>query len=79
MSSISYRINIVLMGGNITDEGIRNTINVSESFSLIPGQEYVASLNSIANDTVHSTVRQSEAINCSFTATQDLVEGEACA
>ena len=43
----------------------------------MPGQEYVASLISMANDTVRSTVRQSEATNCTFTATQ--VEGESCA
>ena len=74
MSTISYRINIVPIGGNANDEDTRNTIDVSETFDLIPGQEYVATLISIATDTVRLTVRQSEATNCTFTAAQ--VESE---
>ena len=74
MSAIFYRINIVPIGGNVNNEDTRTTTDVSENFGLIPGQEYVTTLISVANDTVHSTVRQSRATYCTFTAIQ--VEGE---
>ena len=56
VSTIFYQTNIVPIGGNVSDEDTRNTIHVSETSGLIPGQEYVATLVSIAVSYTHLTL-----------------------
>ena len=65
MSSVDYMINIRSIGGNSTVE--QGTIcSTSVQFSLTPGEEYVATLTTVAIDTVRSTIRVSESTNCTF-------------
>ena len=56
------------MGANGTDVQSNDTTKTILQYSLIAGEEYVATLMTVVKDTVRSTMRVSESTNCTFIA-----------